>query len=235
MLCIDILSLFPEMLEGFLATSMIARAQKKSLVQIEAHSLRQWANGKHSITDERPFGGGAGMLLKPEPIFDAVEELKGKHQHSWVVYLSPEGHPLSTPKAQELSQKEHLIFLSGHYEGIDERVREHLVDEEISIGDYILTNGTLAAAVVVDALIRHIPGVLGDEASLQQDSFSNNLLSFPQYTRPEIFREWAVPPVLLSGNHQVIQQWRQEQRLRRTQERRPDLWNIWQQKHSEKD
>jgi tRNA (guanine37-N1)-methyltransferase len=235
MLHIDILSLFPEMLEGFLATSMVARAQKKLRIQIATHSLRQWAKGKHSITDERPFGGGAGMLLKPEPIFDAVEELQENHQHSWVVYLSPEGHLFSTPKAQEFSQKEHLIFLSGHYEGIDERVREHLVDEEISIGDYILTNGTLAAAIVVDALIRHIPGVLGDEASLQQDSFSDNLLSFPQYTRPELFREWAVPPILLSGNHQAIQQWRQEQRLRRTQERRPDLWNIWRQKHSEKD
>jgi tRNA (guanine37-N1)-methyltransferase len=234
MLSIDIVSLFPEMLEGFLSTSMMAKAQQKGLVRITAHPLRRWAKDKHAITDERPFGGGAGMLLKPEPFFEAVEELQKDNDPSYVVYPSPEGTSFSTNKAQELAKKEHLIFLSGHYEGIDERVREHLVDEEISIGDYILTHGTLAAVVMVDALVRHIPGVLGDEQSLQQDSFSNGLLSFPQYTRTEVFRGWAVPSILLSGNHQAIQQWRTDQRMRRTQEHRPDLWDTWQ-KYTEKD
>ncbi|MDR0444678.1 MAG: tRNA (guanosine(37)-N1)-methyltransferase TrmD [Puniceicoccales bacterium] len=231
---IDVVSLFPEMLDGFLSTSMIARAQKKGLVHIQTHSLRKWAKGKHAITDDRPFGGGAGMLLKPEPLFEAVENLRQNHHHSYIIYPSPEGNKFSTPKAKELSQKEHLIFLSGHYEGIDERVREHLVDEEISIGDYVITNGTLAATVVMDALIRYIPGVLGDEESLQQDSFTDNLLSFPQYTRPEIFRGWPAPPILLSGNHQAIQQWRSQQRMLRTRERRQDIWSTWQ-KHNKKD
>ncbi|MDR3143523.1 MAG: tRNA (guanosine(37)-N1)-methyltransferase TrmD [Puniceicoccales bacterium] len=231
---IDVVSLFPEMLTGFLATSILARAQKKGLVHISVHSLRRWARGKHAVTDERPFGGGAGMLLKPEPLFEAVEELRKDAPSAWVIYPSPEGRPFSTSRARELARMERLIFLSGHYEGIDERVREHLVDEEISIGDYVLSNGTLAAAVIIDALVRHIPEVLGDEESLEQDSFAEGLLSFPQYTRPEIFRSWAVPPILLSGHHRAIRDWRQEQRLARTRARRPELWEIWQ-KRGEKD
>jgi len=231
---IEVLSLFPEMLDGFLSTSMLARAQRKGLVRIRTHALRHWAEGRHAVTDRRPFGGGAGMLLGPEPLFAAVEELKRDAPETWVIYPSPDGVPFSTSKARELARKKALLFLSGHYEGIDERAREQLVDEEISVGDYVLTNGTLAAAVLIDALVRQVPGVLGDPESLQQDSFADGLLSFPQYTRPEVFRNLAVPPVLLSGHHRAIRDWRQEQRQRRTRERRPELWEAWQ-KRGEKD
>jgi tRNA (guanine37-N1)-methyltransferase len=220
---IDLLSLFPEMLDGFLNTSIIARARKNQLLHCYAHNLRQWSTDKYRKVDDRPFGGGAGMVIQPEPLARAIRDLKT--EQSYVIYLCPDGIPLKTSIAQQLAQKTHLIFISGHYEGIDQRIRDRYIDGEISIGDYVLTNGTLAAAVVIDAICRHIPGVLGNESSLDQDSFSNGLLSHPQYTQPRIFEDMEVPEVLLSGNHAAIDSWRQQQRLERTQQRRPDLFN----------
>lgn len=218
---IDILTLFPAMLEDFVSGSIIGRARTAGLLDITVHNVRDWATDKHKVTDDRPFGGGAGMVMKPEPLFAAIEEV-GK-PGSKTIYLAPDGEPLTPDLAQELSGEEHLVLLSGHYEGIDQRVRDVLVDREVSIGDYVLTNGTLAAAVLVDACARFIPGVLGEEKSLTHESFTGNLLDFPQYTRPAAFRDMRVPEVLLSGNHAEIEQWRHEQRLERTQRLRPDL------------
>lgn len=221
MLRFDCISLFPEMLCGFVNCSILGRAVQNGLLQINLYNLRDWAKDKHHTTDDSPYGGGAGMVLKPEPIFGAVEELK--FQNSKVVYMCPDGEPLTTSVAKSLAQEDHIIILSGHYEGVDERVRERLVDREISIGNYVLTNGTLAAAILIDAVSRYVPGVLGDEHSLNQDSFSDGLLSFPQYTRPAMFRDMAVPDVLMSGNHAEIAKWRSNQRVMRTKIRRPDL------------
>ncbi|MDR2779279.1 MAG: tRNA (guanosine(37)-N1)-methyltransferase TrmD [Puniceicoccales bacterium] len=221
MLKFDCLSLFPEMLNGFVSCSIVGRAMQNQLAMVCLHNLRNWATDKHSITDDSPFGGGSGMVMKPEPIFAAVEALRS--EHSKVIFLCPDGKIFNSDLAKSLSKEEHLILLSGHYEGVDERVRESLVDKEISIGDYVLTNGTLASAVLMDAIIRQIPGVLGDDNSLGQDSFSDGLLSFPQYTRPAKFRGMSVPDVLLSGNHAEIAKWRQTQRSLRTKRRRPDL------------
>ena len=221
MLRFDCISLFPEMLCGFVNCSILGRAVQNGLLQINLYNLRDWAKDKHHITDDSPYGGGAGMVLKPEPIFGAVEELKFKN--SKVVYMCPDGEPLTTSVAKSLAQEDHMIILSGHYEGVDERVRERLVDREISIGNYVLTNGTLAAAILIDVVSRYVPGVLGDENSLNQDSFSDGLLSFPQYTRPAMFRDMAVPDILMSGNHAEIAKWRSNQRVMRTKIRRPDL------------
>lgn len=221
MLRFDCLSLFPEMLDGFVTSSMIGRAIHNGLIAINRYNIRDWATDKHHVTDDSPFGGGSGMVMKPEPIFAAIESLKTPT--SKVIFMCPDGEVLNTQMACTLAQEEHIILLSGHYEGVDERVREVLVDQEISIGDYVLTNGTLPAAVLMDAVSRQIPGVLGGEESLKQDSFSDGLLSFPQYTRPASFRGLNVPEVLLSGNHAEIAKWRQEQRLKRTLERRPQL------------
>jgi tRNA (guanine37-N1)-methyltransferase len=218
---IELLSLFPEMLDGFLSTSIIARARKRQLLQYRSHNLRQWSSDKHLRVDDRPFGGGAGMVLQPEPISRAIRDLR--RERTQVIYLCPDGIPLTTAVARELAQKQHLIFLSGHYEGVDQRIRERYVDVELSIGDYILTNGTLAAAVAIDVICRYIPGVLGNDFSLCQDSFSGGLLASPQYTRPREFEGMAVPGVLLSGDHRAIEHWRLEQRLERTRQRRPDL------------
>ena len=217
----DILSLFPEMISGFCSNSMLGKAQKNQLLQIHLHNLRDWTSGPHFTTDDRPFGGGAGMVMKPEPVFSAVEELAGKDTE--VLYMSPDGQPLTSLLAKKLAQKNHLLFISGHYEGIDQRIRDHLVDREISIGDYVLTNGTLAAAVAIDSISRFIPGVLGDDKSLMNESFTNNLLSHPQYTRPAVYRDLEVPEVLLSGNHQKIEEWREENRISKTLTLRPDL------------
>jgi tRNA (guanine37-N1)-methyltransferase len=217
----DCLSLFPEMLSGFITSSMIGRAVKNGLISIRLHNIRDWATGKHRITDDTPFGGGAGMVMRPEPIFSAIGALK--KTESKVIYLCPDGEPLNADLARELAVESSLILLSGHYEGIDERVRDLAVDREISIGDYVLTNGTLASAVLVDAVIRYVPGVIGSEQSLEQDSFSDGLLSFPQYTRPAIFMNLGVPEILLSGNHADIAAWRHRQRIERTRKRRPDL------------
>ncbi|MDR0715294.1 MAG: tRNA (guanosine(37)-N1)-methyltransferase TrmD [Puniceicoccales bacterium] len=217
----DCLSLFPEMLRGFVAASMLGRAIINGLIDIRLHSIREWAEGKHHVTDDAPFGGGAGMVMRPEPLFAAINELR--KEDSEVVYLCPDGELLTSDIARELARESSLILLSGHYEGVDQRVRDCIVDREISIGDYVLTNGTLASAVLMVAVSRYIPGVLGSEISLDQDSFSDGLLSFPQYTRPAIFMNMAVPDVLLSGNHADIASWRHEQRIERTRQRRPDL------------
>lgn len=218
---IDLLTLFPGMIQGFLSESMIGRAIEAKLLDIAVHNLRDWASDKHKVTDDRPFGGGAGMLLKPEPIFAAVEEL-GRPETT-AIYFAPDGERLTPELAREFAGKKHLLLLSGHYEGVDQRVRDCLIDREISIGDYVLTNGTLAAAVFIDVVGRYVPGVLGEEKSLTQDSFQNKLLSFPQFTRPAEFRGMKVPEVLLSGDHAKIGEWRRRQRLERTRRLRPDL------------
>ncbi|MFT4902050.1 MAG: tRNA (guanine37-N1)-methyltransferase [Lentimonas sp.] len=217
----DILTLFPEMVEGFLLSSMLGRAQKNGLIRAEAHQLRQWTTDKHNKTDELPYGGGAGMVMKPEPIFAAVESLR--RPESKVIYMAPDGEPLTSQLARELVQEKHLILLSGHYEGVDQRVRDRVVDREVSIGDYVLTNGTLAAAVLIDCVSRFIPGFLGDEKSLTEESFMSTLLGFPQYTRPADFRGMCVPEVLLSGDHAAIAKWRREQQIDKTRQLRPDI------------
>ncbi|NDV62773.1 tRNA (guanosine(37)-N1)-methyltransferase TrmD [Puniceicoccales bacterium CK1056] len=221
---IDIITLFPAMLTGFLSESMMGRAQEKDLVKIETHDLRKWGEGKWQITDDRPFGGGAGMLLKPEPLCEAIDSVRKKE--SLTIYLTPDGEPFNHEMAVALSKESHLVLVSGHYEGIDQRVRESRIDREVSIGDYVLTNGTLPAAVLVDAVVRQIPGVLGAEKSLTQDSFQRNVLGFPQYTRPVEFDGMRVPEVLLSGNHKEIERWREERALEKTRERRPDLFST---------
>ena len=218
---IDVLTLFPGMLDGFLSESILGKAVEAGLLSINVRNLRDWSTGKHKEADDRPFGGGAGMVLKPEPIFAAMEELATPA--CLRIYLTPDGEPLTQAMSAELARQTHLILLSGHYEGVDQRARDSVIDREISIGDYVLTNGTLAAAVLIDAVARHIPGVLGDENSLTHESFNNNLLDFPQYTRPAEFRGMVVPEVLLSGNHAVIERWRHEQRLVKTSKVRPDL------------
>lgn len=217
----DILTLFPEMAEGFLSSSMLARALSNDIIGVTMHDIRDWAEDKHKTTDDIPYGGGAGMVMTPAPIFNAIESLKGTG--SKVIYMAPDGIPLTTAKAKDLSNESHIVILSGHYEGVDQRVRDELVDEEISIGDFILTNGTLPAIILVDAVSRFIPGFLGDEKSLTEETFMNNLLAFPQYTRPANFRDLCVPEVLLSGNHKAIEQWRKDQQIKKTTELRPDL------------
>jgi tRNA (guanine37-N1)-methyltransferase len=218
---IDVLTLFPPMLDGFLSESMLGRAQAAKLLEIKVHNLRDWSKDKHHTTDDRPFGGGAGMVLKCEPVFDAIEQLQTPGCRR--IYLTPDGTPLSPALAEELSQQRHLVLLSGHYEGIDQRIREKIIDQEVSIGDYVLTNGTLAAAVLIDALARFIPGVLGEEKSLTAESFTSKLLDFPQYTRPATYRGLSVPGVLLSGNHGEIERWRHAQQVEKTRQVRPDL------------
>ena len=219
---IDILTLFPRMLDGFLTESILGKGIAAKLLSVNIHDLRQWTTDKHKTADDRPFGGGAGMVMKPEPVFTAMEKVQTPGCRR--IYLTPDGTPLSPEIAQDLSRQNHLVFLSGHYEGIDQRIRDSVVDQEISIGDYVLTNGTLAAAVVIDALARFIPGVLGEEKSLTHESFTGKLLDFPQYTRPADFRGMSVPEVLLSGNHGEIEKWRQAQRIEKTRQVRPDLF-----------
>lgn len=218
---IDVLTLFPRMLEGFLTESILGRALERRLLEVQVHDLRQWCTDKHRTADDRPFGGGAGMVLKPEPAVAAIEALQQPGCRR--IYLTPDGVPFSEAAARELSTQEHVILLSGHYEGIDQRIREEVIDQEISIGDYVLTNGTLPAAVVIDALARFIPAVLGEEKSLTHESFTGKLLDFPQYTRPAEFRGKSVPEVLLSGNHGEIEKWRLAQRIEKTRQVRPDL------------
>ncbi|MCC5845379.1 MAG: tRNA (guanosine(37)-N1)-methyltransferase TrmD [Verrucomicrobia bacterium] len=218
---IDIITLFPEMLAGFLDQSMMKRAQTLEAVAFRFINPRDVTTDVHHTTDDRPFGGGPGMVMKPEPLFAAVESVKTPE--SRVIYLSPQGRAFNQRAAERLTREPHLIFLCGHYEGVDERVIEALVDEEISIGDYVLTNGVLAAGVIIDATVRLLPGVLGGAGAAEQDSFSSGLLDHPHYTRPETFRGRSVPPVLLSGNHAAIAAWRKEQALERTRARRPDL------------
>ena len=223
---IDILTLFPEICRAPLSESMMKRAQENKIVDLRIHNLRDWTTDKHHIVDDAPFGGGQGMVMKPEPIFAAVEELQQstiKNQKSKIILMSPGGRRLDQKLATELSQESHLIVICGHYEGVDHRVIEQIVDLEISIGDYVLTNGAIAAVVLVDAVARLLPGVLGHEQSAHDDSFSAGLLEAPQYTRPAEFRGWKIPEVLLSGNHAEIAKWRKEQALKRTKQNRPDL------------
>lgn len=218
---IDILTLFPEICRAPLNESMMKRAQTSGALELHVHNIRDWTTDKHRIVDDAPFGGGQGMVMKPEPIFAAVESLRG--DDTTVVLLTPQGRQFAQSTARELSTLPHVVLICGHYEGVDHRVAEHLADVELSIGDYVLTNGAIAAVVVVDAVVRLLPGVLGDEQSAADDSFSAGLLEGPQYTRPAEFRGWKVPDVLLSGNHAEIAAWRKQQGRIRTEQNRPDL------------
>ncbi|HEY4283801.1 MAG TPA: tRNA (guanosine(37)-N1)-methyltransferase TrmD [Chthoniobacterales bacterium] len=241
---IDIITLFPEICRAPLAESIMKRAQEKGLLDLGIHNLRDWTTDKHHVVDDAPFGGGQGMVMKPEPIFAAVEDLKARAKQTpngpirtgikrstpnaqlsepKVILMSPAGKRLDQSMAMDFSREQHLIIICGHYEGVDHRVIEHLVDLEVSIGDYVLTNGAIAAVVLVDAVARLLPGVLGDEQSAADDSFSGDLLEAPQYTRPAEFRGWKIPDVLLSGNHAEIAAWRKEQALKRTRTNRPDM------------
>lgn len=218
---IEVLTLFPGMFAGPLDESVIKRAREKGLLDFRIHHLRDYAHDRHKTVDDRPFGGGPGMLLKPEPLFEAVEKLT--RENTRVILLSPSGRTFNQAIARELAQVDDMLLISGHYEGFDERVRERLADDELSIGDYVLTNGALPAMVIVDAVTRLLPGVLGDDESSHEESFSHGLLEYPQYTRPAEFQGMKVPEVLLSGNHAQIARWRAEESARRTKERRPDL------------
>lgn len=218
---VDIITLFPEICRVPLGESIIGRAQQTGALDLRIHNLRDWTTDRHHVVDDAPFGGGQGMVMKPEPIFGAVESLRTNE--SKVVLMTPQGCPFRQSLAREYAAKPHLIIVCGHYEGIDHRVVEHLIDEEISIGDYVLTNGAIAAVVFVDAVVRLLSGVLGDDQSAADDSFTRGLLEAPHYTRPAEFRGWKVPEILLSGNHAEIAAWRKREGERRTRENRPDL------------
>ncbi len=226
---IDVLTIFPEMFDVPFRFGIFKRAVDQNLVNINMHNIRDYTHDRHHTVDDYPYGGGPGMVFKPEPIFEAVEAIKAQSSdepeaaEAPIILLTPQGRLFNQQIAMELSKYRHLIFICGHYEGIDERVVEHLVTDEISIGDYVLTGGELPALVVIDAVIRLLPGVLGSKDSAQEDSHVHGLLEFPQYTRPADFRGWPVPEVLLSGNHAQIARWRREQIIRRTLERRPEL------------
>lgn len=230
---VDVFTLFPRMFDGFLSTSIVKRAIDKGLVEVRAHDLRRWTHDRHKTCDDRPFGGGPGMLMTPGPIFEAADEVLGgrrfrRSKSHRYVYLTPQGRSFDQAKARELASCKRVALLCGHYEGVDQRVIDELVTDEVSIGDYVLTGGELAAMVVVDAAVRLVPGVLGCEESKTFETFDRNLLEYPQYTRPAVYRGIEVPSVLLSGNHRQIELWRNEQSLKRTAERRPDLY----QKHA---
>jgi tRNA (guanine37-N1)-methyltransferase len=218
---IDILSLFPRITESALEESMMKRAASAGLVEFHSHNIRDWATDKHRTTDDTPYGGGQGMVMKCEPIFAAVEALRTPAAR--VVFMSPGGRKLSHAVAQEFVSQQHLIILCGHYEGVDQRVLDHLVNDEVSIGDYVLTNGAIAALIFVDCVVRLIPGVLGNELSNVEESFAAGALEAPHYTRPVEFRGWRVPDILMSGNHAVIAEWRRQQALEKTRRVRPDL------------
>ena len=220
---IDILTIFPEMFDGPFHHSIIKRAQEKKLVTINLHNIRDYSTSKHRNVDDYPFGGKAGMVMMIEPIANCIEALKAKTNYDQVIYMSPDGVPLTQPVANQLSLMQNLIILCGHYKGIDERIREHFITMEISIGDYVLSGGELAAAVLADTVIRLLPGVLNDETSALFDSFQDELISPPVYTRPADFRGWKVPEILLSGNEKEIAKWKHEKSLERTKERRPGL------------
>jgi tRNA (guanine37-N1)-methyltransferase len=222
---IDILTLFPQMFDGLLSCSIISRARERDLVDIRLRDIRTYTHDKHNVVDDYPYGGGAGMVLKPEPIFEAVEAVKAELGLSSVptILLSPQGRLFNQEIARDLANYQQLILICGHYEGIDERVAEHLATDEISIGDYLLSGGEIAAMVVTDCIVRLLPGVLGSEASLAEESHIGGLLEYPQYTRPSVYRGWETPSVLLSGDHSEIARWRHQQSLLRTAKRRPDL------------
>ena len=218
---IDVLTIYPGMFPGPLDESIVKRAQESGMLKLGFKDLREYTHDRHRTVDDRPFGGGPGMLMKPEPLFEAVEDLRKKNTR--VILTSPVGRPFQQEIAREMANEEHLILVCGSFEGFDERVREHLADDEISIGDYVLTNGALPAMVIIDAITRLLPGALGDDKSSDDESFSEGLLEYPQYTRPADFRGMKVPEVLQSGNHADIEQWRQDKAKLRTEQRRPDL------------
>lgn len=222
---IDVLTLFPQMFEGLLGCGIVGRARERNVVDVVLHDIRAHTYDRHHVVDDYPYGGGAGMVLKPEPIFEAVEAVKQELGLSSVltVLLSPQGRLFDQRTAWQLAEYRQLILICGHYEGVDERVAEHLADDEISIGDYLLGGGEVAAMVVIDCVVRLLPGAVGSEASLLEESHTDGLLEYPQYTRPTVYRGWGVPPVLLSGNHSQIARWRRQQSLHRTSKRRPDL------------
>ncbi|MEY9976020.1 tRNA (guanine37-N1)-methyltransferase [Lysinibacillus sp. RC79] len=226
MMNIHVLSLFPDMFTGVFGASILKKAQEKDAVKLEVTDIREYSGNKHNQVDDYPYGGGAGMVLKPEPMFSAVEAItEGKNPR--IILMCPQGERFTQKKAEELAQEKELVFLCGHYEGYDERIRQHLVTDEISIGDFVLTGGELGAMTVIDSVVRLLPGVLGQADSHIQDSFSTGLLEHPHYTRPAEFRGMKVPDVLLSGNHAKIEQWRAEESLKRTFERRPDLFENY--------
>ena len=220
----DVLTLFPEMFGGPLQSSILGRAIESGLIQVHVHNIRDYAEDKHQIVDDYTYGGGPGMVMKPDPIFKAVEGVVARDStNARIILLTPQGRLLNHDVAVELSQESRLLLVCGHYEGVDERVREHLVEDEISIGDYVLSGGELPAMIVIEAVARRLPGVLGSEASLAEESHAQGLLEYPQYTRPPEFRGWTVPEVLLSGHHAQIAEWRRRQSISRTAKRRPDL------------
>ena len=220
---IDIISVVPALMESFFAHSILKRAKEKGLLEVNIYNLRDYTNYKHGQVDDYQFGGGAGLVMMAEPLVNAIESLQQNTTYDEVIFLTPDGKRFDQKEANHLSLKNNLLLICGHYKGIDQRVRDHFVTKEISIGDYVLSGGELGAAVLTDAIGRLIPGVLNDETSALTDSFQDNLLAPPVYTRPEKFREWKVPDILLSGNHAKIEAWRHEESLKRTQEKRPDL------------
>jgi tRNA (guanine37-N1)-methyltransferase len=224
---IEILSVVPELLESPFSHSILQRARDKGLLTVQVHNLRKWAINKHMQIDDYQFGGGAGMVMMPEPLANAIDELQEKELFDEIIFLTPDGERFDQKTANRLSMKKNILMICGHYKGIDERIRQHYITREISIGDYVLSGGELAAMVVVDAVVRLLPGALGAEHGAADESFADGLLEYPQYTKPREFRGMSVPDVLLSGNHAVIARWRLEQRKVRTRERRPDLWQAY--------
>ena len=220
---IDILTLFPNMMDMFFKESIMSRAQKKGIVEVHFHDLHEYSLTRYGSVDDYPYGGGAGMVMAVEPLANCIEKLQGERSYDEIIYTAPDGEVLNQGMSNQLSLKENLMILCGHYKGVDERIREHFITKEISIGDYVLSGGELAAAVICDSIMRLVPGVIGDEQSALGDSFQDGLVAPPEYTRPPEFRGWKVPDVLLSGNHAKIEQWRMEQAIERTKERRPNL------------
>lgn len=223
MIRFDVLSIFPEMFHSPLNFSLLKKAQEKELIEIDLHDIRNWAEDKHNMTDDAPYGGGCGMVMKVEPVERALAAVKRAEVRSLVLLMTPQGETFNQKIATQLAEEKHIIIICGRYEGVDERIREHLTDREISIGDYILTGGELSALVVIDAVSRLIPGVLGNDASAATESFSQGLLEYPQYTRPADYKGWRVPDVLVSGNHAQIERWQRIEAIKRTWLRRPDL------------
>jgi tRNA (guanine37-N1)-methyltransferase len=232
---IDVFTLFPDVFPAYLDSSILKRASESGLLEVGLHNIRDYALDKHSVTDDEPYGGGGGMVMKAEPLFRAVESVLGNPPKIPVILLSPQGRPFNQSIARELSKHDHFSLVCGRYEGVDERVRQHLVSDEISVGDYVLTGGELPALLIIDAVVRFLPGALGNPNGAENDSFANGLLEHPHYTRPQEFRDWEVPEVLRSGDHARIEQWRHLQSLLRTFERRPELLDMANLSDEEKD